>query len=33
VDRVHAEYFVRLQELFVEFKDEAGCGDWKLVLL
>lgn len=33
VDRVHREYFQRLQELFLEYKDEAGCADYKLVLI
>lgn len=33
IDKVHAEYFQRLKELFYNYRDEAGCSDYELVLI
>ncbi|GLD95171.1 hypothetical protein PINS_up003796 [Pythium insidiosum] len=33
VDAVHAQYFARIREMFEKHKDEAGCSDYKLVLI
>ncbi|RLN95117.1 hypothetical protein BBJ28_00000101 [Nothophytophthora sp. Chile5] len=33
IDEVHTQYFAMLKELFVKYKDEAGCADYKLVLI
>ncbi|KAJ8515906.1 hypothetical protein ON010_g18501 [Phytophthora cinnamomi] len=33
IDKVHAKYFAVLQEMFDKYKDEVGCGDYKLVLI
>lgn len=33
VDKVHAQYFAALEEMFHTHKAEAGCGDYKLVLI
>ncbi|KAF1332114.1 Diacylglycerol o-acyltransferase 2, partial [Globisporangium splendens] len=33
VDAVHATYFAALQDMFDRHKDEAGCADYKLVLI
>ncbi|KAL4169495.1 hypothetical protein KRP22_010414 [Phytophthora ramorum] len=33
VDKVHAKYFSVLQEMFDKYKDEVGCGDYKLILI
>ncbi|GMF19247.1 unnamed protein product [Phytophthora lilii] len=33
IDKVHARYFAVLQEMFEKYKDEVGCGDYKLVFI
>ncbi|EEY66276.1 diacylglycerol O-acyltransferase, putative [Phytophthora infestans T30-4] len=33
IDEVHARYFAVLQDMFDRYKDEVGCGDYKLVLI
>ncbi|KAI9915106.1 hypothetical protein PsorP6_007041 [Peronosclerospora sorghi] len=33
VDKVHAQYFARLRELFDQFKEQVGCADYTLVLI
>ncbi|KAG2533421.1 hypothetical protein JM18_000316 [Phytophthora kernoviae] len=33
VDKVHTKYFAALEEIFVKYKDEVGCGDYKLVFI
>ncbi|KUF92028.1 hypothetical protein AM588_10008006 [Phytophthora nicotianae] len=33
IDKVHSKYFAVLQEMFDKYKDEVGCGDYKLVLI
>ncbi|RMX70270.1 hypothetical protein DD238_000074 [Peronospora effusa] len=33
IDKVHAKYFSVLQDMFDRYKDEVGCGDYKLVLI
>ncbi|KAE8875913.1 hypothetical protein PF003_g38614 [Phytophthora fragariae] len=33
IDEVHVKYFAALQEMFDKYKDEVGCGDYKLVLI
>jgi hypothetical protein len=33
VDAVHAAYFAALQDMFDRHKHEAGCSDYKLVLI
>ncbi|KAF4135192.1 Diacylglycerol acyltransferase domain-containing protein [Phytophthora infestans] len=31
IDKVHARYFDELRDMFAKYKDEAGCGDYKLI--
>lgn len=33
VDNVHTQYFAALEEMFHKYKEEAGCSDYKLVLI
>ncbi|CAH0477052.1 unnamed protein product [Peronospora belbahrii] len=33
IDKVHGQYFSVLQNMFDKYKDEVGCGDYKLVLI
>uniref|UniRef100_M4BFL5 Acyltransferase n=1 Tax=Hyaloperonospora arabidopsidis (strain Emoy2) TaxID=559515 RepID=M4BFL5_HYAAE len=33
IDKVHATYYTVLQNMFDKYKDEVGCGDYKLVLI
>ncbi|CAI5741781.1 unnamed protein product [Hyaloperonospora brassicae] len=33
IDKVHATYYSVLQNMFDKYKDEVGCGDYKLVLI
>ncbi|KAG3121548.1 hypothetical protein PI125_g204 [Phytophthora idaei] len=33
VEKVHATYFAVLREMFDKYKDDVGCGDYKLVFI
>ncbi|KAG7402198.1 hypothetical protein PHYBOEH_005761 [Phytophthora boehmeriae] len=33
IDEVHTKYFAALEGMFFKYKDEVGCGDYKLVFI
>ncbi|KAG7402199.1 hypothetical protein PHYBOEH_005762 [Phytophthora boehmeriae] len=33
IDEVHTKYFAALEGMFFKYKDEVGCGDYKLIFI
>ncbi|EGZ28740.1 hypothetical protein PHYSODRAFT_284323 [Phytophthora sojae] len=33
IEKVHSKYFAALEQMFERYKDEVGCGDYKIVFI